>query len=333
MPAETASYGQQMLRLLMSYIPTRVIYVAAKLGIADRIGTDGASAEDVAQALDVNPGALYRVLRTLAGLGVLHQDEEDRFFVTPFGETLRKHSPQSVCEYAIYSHEVVYEAFRGITDCVRTGQPVFDDLFKHLRANPELEAAFHSGMSNRGRLEARAILQAYPFPGPQTVVDVGGGNGAFLSAVVSSHPETSGILLDQASAIDAARAGRGGALPRCELVVGDFFKAVPAGGDTYVLKRVLLDWTEHETLTILRNCRGVMNPNGRLLIIEPLLGARNEQSPADLFDMTFLVLLHGRLRAESEYRSLLPKAGFAFDRAIATASEVTVLVARPDSTG
>ncbi len=123
-----------MIRLFMSYIPTRVIYVAAKLGLADHIGDDGASAQDLAQKLKVDPAALYRVMRVLAGLGVLRQDDNDRFYVTPFGETLRKDSPQSVRDYAIYSHEFVYDAFRGITDSVRTGKPVIDDLFGSLRA-------------------------------------------------------------------------------------------------------------------------------------------------------------------------------------------------------
>lgn len=138
------------------YIPTRVIYVAAKLELTDHIRDGGACAQDLAQKLKVDPAALYRVMRVLAGLGVLRQDDNDRFYVTPFGETLRKDSPQSVRDYAIYSHEFVYDAFRGITDSVRTGKPVIDDLFGFLRANPDQETIFHAGMSNRGRIEAVA---------------------------------------------------------------------------------------------------------------------------------------------------------------------------------
>ena len=163
MAVENRTHPQSMIRLFMSYIPTRVIYVAAKLGLADHIGDDGASAQDLAQKLKVDPAALYRVMRVLAGLGVLHQDNNDRFYVTPFGETLRKDSPQSVRDYAIYSHEFVYDAFRGITDSVRTGKPVIDDLFGFLRANPDQETIFHAGMSNRGRIETSAVLDAYKF--------------------------------------------------------------------------------------------------------------------------------------------------------------------------
>jgi len=163
MATETLSHSQSMIRLFMGYIPTRVLYVAAKLGIADHISDDGAIAPDLAQKLNVHSDALYRVLRTLAGLGVLHQDENDRFFVTQFGATLRKDSPQSVRDYAIYSHEFVYDGFRNITESVRTGKPMIDDFFAYLRSNPDLEAIFHAGIGNRGRIETKAIVEAFDF--------------------------------------------------------------------------------------------------------------------------------------------------------------------------
>jgi hypothetical protein len=129
MAIENLTHAKSMIHLLMSCIPTRVSYVAAKLGLADHIGDDGATAQDLAQKLNVHPGALYRVMRVLAGLKVLRQDENNRFFVTPYGETLRKESSQSVCEYAIYSHEFVYKEFENIMDSVRTGKPVIKNHF------------------------------------------------------------------------------------------------------------------------------------------------------------------------------------------------------------
>jgi O-methyltransferase domain/Dimerisation domain len=327
MAFENQTLSQSMVRLFMGYIPTRVIYVAAKLELTDHIGENGASAQDLVQKLKVDAAALYRVMRVLAGLGVLRQHDNDRFFVTPFGETLRKDSPQSVRDYAIYSHEIVYDAFEGIADSVRSGKPVIDDYFSFLRANPEQEAIFHAGMSNRGRIETAAVLEAYKFSESKTVVDVGGGNGGFLSATLARNDHLTGMLFDQASAIEAGKAGRGGPLPRCALVAGDFFDTVPAGGDTYVLKRVLFDWTDEEALRILKNCRRAMNSDARLLIIEPLIGPPNEQCPAHLFDMTFLVMLHGRLRTVDEYSGLLGQAGFRLQRVVPTESEVSILEA------
>jgi SAM-dependent methyltransferase len=327
MAFQNLTLGQSMIRLFMGYIPTRAIYVAAKLELADHIGDTGSSAQELAQKLKVDSTALYRVMRVLAGLGVLHQGDNDRFLVTPFGETLRKDSPQSVRDYAIYSHEIVYDAFKGITDSVRSGEPVIDDFFGFLRTNPEQEAVFHAGMSNRGRIETAAILEAYEFSESKTVVDVGGGNGGFLSAILARNDHLSGVLFDQASAIAAAKAGRGGPLPRCTLVAGDFFNNVPSSGDIYILKRVLFDWTDEEAVKILRNCRQAMKSGTRLLIIEPLIGKPNEQSPAHLYDMTFLVMLHGRLRTADEYAGLLDQARFRMEKIIPTESEVSVLEA------
>ena len=137
----------------------------------------------------------------------------------------------------------------------------------------------------------------------------------------------SGVLFDQTSAIEAAKMGRGGPLPRCKLVAGDFFAGIPSGGNTYVLKRVLFDWTDEEAVQILKNCRKAMESDARLLVIEPLIGPPNEQSPAHLFDMTFLLMLHGRVRSTEEYSDLLGQAAFRVDRVVTTESEVSVLEA------
>jgi hypothetical protein len=327
MAIENLTHAKSMIHLLTSYIPTRVIYVAAKLELADHIDGNGATAQDLAQKLNVHPGALSRVMRVLAGLGVLRQDENDRFFVTPFGETLRKDSFQSVRDYAIYSHEFVYKEFENIMDSVRTGKPVIENHFEYLRTNPKQEEIFHAGMSNRGRIETAAIVDAYDFSKCGTIVDVGGGNGAFLSGILACCEQVSGVLFDQKSAIEAAKAGRGGPLLRCEFVSGNFFDAVPSSGDTYVLKRVLDDWSDAEVVRILTNCRTAAKSGGRLLIIDPLIAAPNEQTPGHLYDITFLVLLNGRIRTEEEYSILLRQAGFQLKSVMPTESDVSILEA------
>jgi len=260
-----------MIELFTRYIPTRVIYIAAKLGLADQISDNGANAQDLAAKLNVHPDALYRVMRVLAGLGVLRQDENDRFFVTPFGDTLRQNSAQSVRDYAIYSHEFIYERFGKIMDSVRTGEPVIGDFFANLHAHPEQEAIFLAGSGNKSRIETAAIISAYDFSQCGRVIDVGGGNGSFLSGVLTACEELSAVLFDQSAAIEVAKAGRGGPLPRCEFVAGSFFEFVPSGGDTYILKRVLDDWPDEKVLQILANCRKAMSGDARLLIIEPLM--------------------------------------------------------------
>jgi hypothetical protein len=327
MTAESRSHAQTMIGLFMGYIPTRLIYAAAKLGIADHIGDGGARAPELAAKLGVHPDALYRVLRTLAALGVLHQDE-DLFFVTELGETLRADSPQSVRDYAIYTHEFSYARLGKILDSVRTGKPVIEDFFGSLRANPEEEAVFYAGSGNKSRIEAAAIIQAYDFSQCGKLVDVGGGNGAFLSKILASCKQVSGVLFEQKSAIEGAQAGRGGPLPRCEFVAGNFLEAVPAGGDTYVLKRILDDWGDEKAVRILKNCRKAMRGGTRLLIIEPLMGPPNKLSPGHFADMNFLVTFSGgRIRMETEHSSLLGQAGFRLQRTVPTESEASVLEA------
>jgi hypothetical protein len=317
-----------MIELFNRYIPTRVIYVAAKLGLADYIGAEGAKAEDLAGKLSVHPDALYRVMRVLAGLGALRQDEDERFFVTPFGDTLRQDSPQSVRDYAIYSHESTYERVGKIMDSVRTGEPVIGDYFAQLRANPEQQAIFLAGSGNKSRVETAAIIAAYDFSQCGRIVDVGGGNGSFLAGVLNACDQVSGLLFDQNAAIEAAKAGRAGPLPRCEFIAGNFFEEVPSGGDTYILKRILDDWPDEKVLQILQNCRAAMPSKCRLLIIEPLMGPPNKLAPGHLADMNFLVTFKGgRIRTEQEHSNLLRQAGFQLQKYISTESEVSVLEA------
>jgi hypothetical protein len=322
--------AQSMIELFNSYIPTRVIYVAAKLGLADHIGDDGALAQDLAAELNVHPDALYRLMRVLAGLGILRQHDHDRFFVTPFGDTLRKDSPQSVRDYAIYSHESTYERVGKMLDSIRTGEPAVENYFAGLRAEPEEQAKFFAGSGNKSRVETGAIIAAYDFSRCGRIVDVGGGNGSFLSRVLNAWEQVYGVLFDQSAAIEAAKAGRGGPLPRCEFVSGNFFDAVPSGGDTYILKRILDDWSDEKVLQIIRNCHGAMHSDCRLLIIEPLMGPPNQLCPGHLADMNFLVTFRGgRIRTEKEHGDLLEKAGFALTRIVPTQSEVSVIEAVP----
>ena len=265
-------------------------------------------------------------MRVLAGLGVLRQDN-DRFFVTRFGETLRTDSSQSIRDYAIYSHEFVYKEFSNIMASVRTGKPVIENHFEYLRANPAQEEIFHAAMGNRGRIDTAAIIDAYDFSKCGSIVDVGGGNGTFLSGILASYEEVSGVLFDQKSAIEVAKVGRGGPLPRCEFVAGNFFEAVPPGGDTYILKRILPDWTDEEAIRVLENCRTAMMSKARLLIIDALIDPPNEQTPGHLYDITFLVLLGGRVRTEEEYSALLGQTGFQLQRVLSTESDVSILEA------
>ncbi len=304
---------QLMVRLLLGFISARAVYTAAKLGLADQIDAAGSTESELAGRLGVDQSGLERLLRSLSGLGVLRCDDQDRYFLTDTGETLRVDSSQSIRDYAIYVHEFLYDLFRHLPGSVREGRPIVEQvlgapLFTYLQQNKDTAALFHAGLANRGRIETPAILAAYNFGERNRVADLGGGNGAFLSAIVTAFPTVSGVLLDRAPAIEAARHGFGGPLPRCELIEGDYFKDVPVDIDLYIFKRVLFDHSNEEVVKILRNCRTVMKPSARIVIIEGLAGMRNESSLAHLMDLTFLLVTTGRMRSREEYDGLLRRA-------------------------
>ena len=325
-----SSPPQQMIRLLVGFIPARAVYAAVKIGLADKIDSAGSTADELAQRLKVDARSLERLLRVLSGLGVLRGERDGRFSLTELGHTLRTESPTSISDYSLFVHEFLYELFGGLAGAVASGRPAVEavfgsPLYTYLQENPDEASLFHSGLSNRGRIEARAILDAYSFADCRSVADLGGGNGAFLSAILAQHPSMSGVLVERPSAIEAARAGRGGPLPRSELIEGDFFQSVPPGSDVYVLKRVLVDHTDDKVLQILRNCLAAMRQQNRLLIIEPLGGAVNELSLARLMDLTYLVAGTGRVRSQEEHDSLLRSAGLQLRRCLPTQSDVSIL--------
>src|SRR6185312_15349085 len=192
--------AQRAIRLLMGFIAARAVYAAAKLGLADAIGSAGASAEDLAARLGADASGLERLLRALSGLGVVAQVEDGRYSLTPIGASLRKDVPDSIRDYAIYVHEFLYDLFEGLVPGVMNGKPVVAEklgapLFAYLQQHAEIAALFHAGLANRG-----------------------GGNGAFLSAILAAYPAASGALLERSAAIASARRGEGGPLPRCTLI-------------------------------------------------------------------------------------------------------------------
>lgn len=334
MPELALTPSQHVIRQLMGFIPARAIYAAVKIGLADRIDAAGSQTAELAQRLDMESSALERLLRTLSGLGILHCEEDGRFILTENGQTLRADSKASIRDYALFAREVLYDLFDGLVDAVSSGRPVAEavfgaPLYSYLQDNPDKAELFHSGLSNRGRIEARAILDAYHFTNCRSVVDLGGGNGAFLSAILAEHSNVLGPLVERPSAIEAARMGRGGPLLRCELIEGDFFQSVPSGGDVYVLKRVLVDHTDDMVLKLLRNCSSAMRSSKRLLIIEPLSGAINEPSLGRLMDLAYLLIGTGRIRTQAEHSSLLRSAGFQLRKCLPTLSDVSVLEAVP----
>ena len=301
--------------LLGSYIhsPLRpqLVYVAAKLGLAD-ILRDGrkASCEELAKETGSSKQALSRVLRGLVMIGIL-SEHEGRFCLTPPAELLQSDHPESMQDAAIVNGELS-AAWNGLLHTVLTGETAFNHvfgsgLFEYLANQPELSKHFKNYISKMTNRIADRVVTAYDFSSFRSVVDIGGGSGVLLAAILSRNPSCRGVLFDAPRAFDNSLAVAP-YLDRCELVPGDFFETIPAGADAYTLQLVLHDWDDAHAELILRNCREAMPVHGRLLIVERLI---KEHSPELIqADLDMLVLTGGRERTESEMSALCASAGF-----------------------
>ncbi|HEY0512206.1 MAG TPA: methyltransferase [Thermoanaerobaculia bacterium] len=336
-PPDAMPPAAVLLQMMDGIKVTQLIHAAAKLGIADLLVVGPKSSEELAAAVGANPGALYRVLRALAGLGIFREIEGGRFDLTPLAEPLRSDVPGSVRAWATVCGEDWHlRMWSDILYSVRTGLGAFPNAhgmgsFEYFQHHPDKGAVFYEAMTNLTAQVSAAVLAAYDFSAARKIVDVGCGNGTFTTAILGAYPHLTGTLFDIPPVIEVARGviGAAGLAERCDFVAGDFFESVAAGGDTYVLKNIIHDWSEERAATILRNCRQVMPRDGRVLIVEMVVQPGNDPSPAKMFDITMLVAEGGQERTEAEQRRLLEAAGLKLSRIVPTPSPVSVIEAVP----
>jgi SAM-dependent methyltransferase len=326
-----------LVRLMNGYWHTQAIYVAARLGLADVLANRRPrSAEELAAATGAHPRGLYRLLRALAGLGLFTEDDQHRFTLAPLAESLRSDVPGSVRSLAIVRGEWQYEAWGRLLDSVRTGRTAFETvygmpLFDYLSRHPDKGQLFDDAMTGVHGRETAAMLEAYDFSGFATLADIGGGNGEVLSAVLTKYPHLRGLLLDLPAVAERTRARLAavGLAERCEVRAGNFFEAVPPGADAYLLRHILHDWDDDRAVVLLRNCRAVLRPGGKFLVVEGVIPAGNEPSVSKFFDLAMMVLPGGLERTEAEYRRLFEAGGFRLARLVPTRTWISVLEGEP----
>jgi hypothetical protein len=325
-----------LLNLIVGSWVSQAISVAAKLGIADLLEEGPRSCADLAKAAGAHPDALYRLLRTLASTGIFAEEDDGRFALTPLAEGLRTNAPASLRAYAAFcAEDWHWQAWGQLLHSVRTGNSAFEhvhgtQLFDYFARHPQAARAFDEAMTSRGNLEDRAIAAAYDMP--RTIVDVGGGRGSLIATMLRRNPEARGILFDRPHVIAGATAliREAGLADRCQLVAGDFFDRVPAGGDVYLMKKVIHDWDDARARAILANCRAVMAGNSRLLLLEPVILPGNDPAFGKLLDLQMLVQTPGgRERTESEHRTLLAAAGLRLTRILPTECTLSIIEAAP----
>ena len=314
----------RLARLTDGYLVTQLLHVAVALGVPEVLDGGPRPVDELAREVGAVPDLLRRVLRGLAAEGVLDELPGDRFGLTAVGDLLRAGAPGSLRGTVVARGRVYYGATAGLLDAVRVGGSAFEQVhgrpfFAYLAEQEDRLAAFLASMADRSAHEAAAVVAAYDFTRFGSVVDVGGGTGALLRAVGEQAPGAGLVLFDRPQ-VDA-----GSDLPS---VGGDFFDAVPAGADAYLLSRVLHDWPDDDAVRILRTCRSAMRPDSRLVVVEAVVPERACDDPeAVRMDLHMLALLGGRERTVAELAALLEAVGLHLTAAVATSAGVHVLEA------
>ena len=315
----------RLLALVRGYRISQSIYVATRLGIPDLLADGPREVDELAQATRSHPDSLRRVLLFLAGVGVLEKVGPDRFALAPMGAALRKGVPGSLQPAVLFLlNESHWRPWGHLLHSVRTGETAFDhvhgaSLFDYLAQHPEVSALFNQGMVGNSPAHARLVAASYDFSGMRMVIDVGGGRGRLLATILARHPHLSGILLDQTHVIDSARETleEAGVSGRCELVGGNFFEAVPKGGDAYILRNIIHDWQDDQAVAILTTCCRAMAAGARLLLVERELADDPRAALLVLHaDLEMLVNVGGRERTTEEYAALFARSGLRLARTI-----------------
>ena len=334
-PIDPAAVGA-VLRMVTAPWISQAIHCAAKLGVADRLADGPRSTDDLARATGAHAPSLGRLLRALASVGVFASDPAG-WRLTPLGTALRD-VPGSARGFTVMFGDPFHWMPLGyMLASVQTGAPAFDRVFgepffDYLTKHPADAAVFDEAMTSISSNEVRALLDAYDFSSCRHVVDVAGGRGHVLAAILARTPQLRGTLVDLPHAIAGARAALAGSpvVDRISFVEGDFFSAIPAGGDAYFLKHIVHDWDDERAITILKNIRKVIPQDGRLLVAEGIVPPGDAPAFAKVLDLEMLlVTAQGRERTHDEYRAVFASAGFELSRVVPTAAEIAMIEGRP----
>ena len=327
----------RVIQMAIAIWVSRAIYAAARLGLADLLADGSKSADALAQASGTHAPSLYRLLRALASRGLFTEVTPRHFALTPLGAALKSGAPGAARAAVLtLAGDWQWRAWGDVIYSLETGKPAMDKawdmpLFEYLERHPDDSANFGEAMVAMHGAEAQAVLAVYDFSTAKSVVDLGGGTGTLLTAILLAHPKLRGLLFDRADTIPAAqtRISALGLSTRCETVAGDFFRAAPSGHDIYLLSHVLHDWNDEQAITILKNCRRAIAPTGRLLIVEIVLPPGDAPHHGKLLDLLMLTVPGGLERTAEEFADLLESAGFRLARVIPTATPQCIVEALP----
>jgi hypothetical protein len=325
---------RELQAMITGFRLSAALSVAAHLGLSDLLGAQPRTPAELAQATDTHEPTLRRLLRALAAAGIYAEQSDGSYANTPLGEAMRSELPTSLRPLArTLQDPAIWAAWGHLGHSVATGENAFQalhgvDVWTHREGLPEANAIFNDNMASLSSGVAEAVASAYDFTGYSTVVDVGGGRGVLMEAVLAAHPHLSGTVFDAAHVVAAkpSAAATPSVAARFASATGSFFESVPPA-DVYLLKSILHDWPDDRCQDILRTCRRSLNPGGVVLVVETLLGRPGFEVEAAFSDLNMLVLPGGRERTAEEYGSLFEAAGLRLTRSIDTDSRFSIVEA------
>ena len=334
------SFPPEAIRLLNGFLGYQSLVAACELKLPDLLADGPRTAADLASATGTHAPSLRRLLRGLAAWRFLREETDGSFAATPVSDVFRSDQP-GLRSMALMLNLEGYKDWAEMLSAIQTGAPVFERLhgesrWAALAHDPEQAEAFNAAMVETSRRVGRELVAHYDFAGVRTAVDVAGGNGALLAAVVKANPGIAGILFDLPAGLAGATAlmRAAGVEARVRQVEGSFFESVPAGGDLYILKSIIHDWDDERAVTILRTCAAAMGSEARLILVERVLPELGDDPDAALgtlmADLHMMVMLGGRERTTSEYAALFVAAGLNLTRTIDLQSDFYAIEARKD---
>jgi SAM-dependent methyltransferase len=326
-----------LIRLINGFQISQAIHVAVTLRLADHLALGAKTAAELAALSDAHTGALHRLLRALASIGVFRESEHGRFELTAAGALLRNDIVGTQAPWAeLIGQTHVWQAWGNLLHAVRTGSTAFDhvhgcSVWEYRASHPESNVVFDRAMASGTARYAEAVIGAYDFGRFRRIVDIGGGDGMFLQKILSAHPHVHGTLLDQphVAARAKSRFAASKYASRFTAVGGDFFVSVPEGRDGYLLKWILHDWDDDACIRIMRSCRRAMKPDGRLLVVEHVVGPANNSPDIPFLDLMMLVMTEGHERTKEEFARLFAAASFELVSLDSTSTPLSVMEAAP----
>ena len=336
MPEVQAPAPVAVLQLTAGRWIAHIIGVAAELGLADQIQAGPKTAAEIAVALGLDARPLYRLFRALVNVGIFAEQEDGRFVQTPMSDALRQDVPYSVRGVArLINRPQPIRAWTELEHSVRTGASAFEHVhgmqfFDFLDQHPEEMEIFVEAVGNYTAQIGTAVAEAYDFSSIRRLAQLGGSSA--LAILLAKHPAMRGILFDLPTLLESASnlLRSHGVEDRVELKGGNFFEAVPAGADAYLLQNVLHWWSDEDCVRILRTVRTAAKLEAKLLVVEEIVETSNEPQFAKTMDVSMLVLTGGRERTHAEWRDLLRAGGFRLSRAVSTNSFAYVIEGLPN---